>query len=174
MSVWTLWGIVIGVWGGLTVSHVSLMRLLGIRWPGRRATMIASASLLGMLIAGAWLIWHLASPAEVFLKLAAVCLFLAGMVGYAELRSLLSRGYSLRMLVDLLSRNGSSSLEGLKSSYGNGMGMEGLLNKRLNTLASLGLLQREGGIVGPLTLRGRLVAEITSSLRRLLRLTVPV
>jgi len=104
------------------------------------------------------------------LRVGAIFLYLAGCLVYIELRSLVARGYSLRILVDLLSSGGSASMERLKSGYGDGVGIQGMLAKRLGTLASLRLLRFQGNQVGPLTLLGKVFANASSGMRRLLRL----
>lgn len=104
------------------------------------------------------------------LKVSAVFLYIGGCVVYVELKSLLSRGYSLRILVDLLSSGGSTGIETLKLTYGDGVGVSGMLAKRLETLASLHLLYFQGRQVGPLTLLGRIFAVAGLRMRQLLRL----
>lgn len=104
------------------------------------------------------------------LKGGAVFLYLAGCVGCLAVQSLLSRGYSLRILRDLLERGGDASVDSLKSEYGGGLGVRGLIAKRLHTLASLQFLHFQGNQVGPLTPLGKVVATTTSRLREFLRL----
>ena len=108
-------------------------------------------------------------PLPLLLKLAATLFYLANCLIYVEVRLLVSRGYSLRMLVDLLGQGGSTTVEALKSNYGEGLGVEGLLDRRLNDLCRLGLVQLEGDQVGPLTPLGKIFSVVTSSMRRLLR-----
>jgi len=104
------------------------------------------------------------------LQIGAVFLYLAGCVGLMNVQSVLSRGYTLRILVDLLERGGRANVDSLKSGYGGGLGIGGLIAKRLHSLASLGLLHFQDNQVGPLTPLGKLLAEMTVRLRKLLRL----
>lgn len=106
------------------------------------------------------------------LKVGAVFLYLAGCLVYMELRSLVARGYSLRILIDLLTSGGSASMEKLKSGYGDGVGIQGMLAKRLGTLASLRLLRFQSDRVGPLTPLGKIFATASFGMRRLLRLEI--
>jgi len=104
------------------------------------------------------------------LKIGAVFLYLAGCLSYVEVHGLLSRGYSLRILVDLLDRREGASIDSLKAEYGGGLGVRGMVTKRLRTLADLRLLHFGDKQVGPLTPLGKVVAMTTSRLRELLRL----
>ena len=127
----------------------------------------------GLLGLGAWVeSLHRAGtfgrPLPASFRGAALLLYLTGCIVYGELLSLFSRGYSLRILVDLLSRGGSAGLEELKAGYGGGVGIQGLLARRLESLAHLRLLGFDGKRVGPLTVLGRIFATIGSSFRRLL------
>lgn len=159
--------------------HLGCLALGGAGWipnlPG------GTSIILGVLIAaGALGLWEAiesffgpagsAPSLPQSLKVGAVFLYLAGCLIYMELRSLVARGYSLRILVDLLSSGGSASMERLKSGYGDGVGIQGMLAKRLGTLASLRLLRFQGNHVGPLTLLGKIFATASSGMRRLLRL----
>ena len=112
----------------------------------------------------------LGRPLPVSFRVAALLLYLTGCLVYGELLSLCSRGYSLRILVDLLSRGGSANVEDLKAGYGGGIGIRGLLVRRLDSLARLRLLAFDGHRVGPLTAPGQLFAAIGASFRKALRL----
>lgn len=119
---------------------------------------------------------HAYGPSELLpvlpssLKGGAVFLYLAGCLSCLEVQSLLSRGYSLRILVDLLERGGDASVDTLKSEYGSGLGIRGLIVKRVHTLVSLRFLHFQDNQVGPLTPLGKVVAMTTSRLREFLRL----
>ena len=103
-------------------------------------------------------------------EMSALLLYLAGCIVYVEVRSLVSRGYSLRVLIDLLNQGGQASVAALKSDYGQGAGMEGLLRKRLNSMVRFHLVGMEGDQVGPLTPWGRILANMSKGIRMLLRL----
>ena len=154
---------------GLTVLHVGFLACTRpIRTP---TSWRASTALLAVLIpAGSWLVWTSLEPIPASLRVGAVCLFLAGCIVYLELRSLLSRGYSLRILLDLMGRGQGETLERLRSDYGNGVGVKGLLVRRLKTLARMRLVHLDGRRVGPLTPLGRVVAVAGSAFRRTLRM----
>jgi hypothetical protein len=104
------------------------------------------------------------------ITLGAIALYLAGIIVYVEFRALLSRGYSLRIVIDLLERDGCLGIQQLKGSYGGGLSLSGLIVKRLKSLADLGFLQFDGRKVGPLTPIGRACATIAVFARSLLRL----
>ena len=104
------------------------------------------------------------------LAIGAIGLYLSACITYIQIRSVLSRGYSLRILVDLLERGGSADLETLKTQYASGAGLSWMVNKRLRTLTSLHLVERRDDRVGPLTATGRALAMVSDALRRLLRL----
>lgn len=89
---------------------------------------------------------------------------------YVQAKSIFSRGYSIRILVDLKGLGGKCTLDQLKKSYGGGMGVEGLLSKRLRFVSALNLAQVAGNQYGPLSGRGRALAKLCKNLRRLLRL----
>lgn len=135
-------------------------------------------ALLGVMAgAGSLLLWRWMGSLEIsgemlppFLKSAAVGLYWAGCIGYVEILSLLSRGISFRVLIDLMEMNGAGEVEELKLCYGEGMGLKGLLQKRLDSLRRAGLVRCEGNRVGPLTPWGRLFSAATFRMRGLLRL----
>lgn len=154
---------------GLVLLHVGFLACTRpIRTP---TSWRASAALLAVSIAtGSWLVWAGLKPIPASLRIGAVCLFLAGCVVYLELRSLLSRGYSLRILVDVLCHPEGTSLARLQDGYGNGVGLRGLLTRRIMTLSRLHLVRFDGQRVGPLTGLGVLCAILTAGMRQLLRL----
>lgn len=154
---------------GLVLLHVGFLACTRpIRTP---ASWRASAAVLAVSIpAGSWLVWAGLERIPASLRVGAVCLFLAGCLVYLELRSVLSRGYSLRILLDLAGTDQGDTLERLRSDYGNGVGVRGLLVRRLQTLGRLRLLHLDGRQVGPLTPLGRVVAVAGAALRGALRM----
>ncbi len=96
--------------------------------------------------------------------------YLAGVICYIEMVSLLSRGYSQRILVDVVSCGGTAGIKHLKANYSDGMGISGILTKRLNSLKELHFLSFDGVRVGPLTLLGKVTGICGSWVRGLLRL----
>lgn len=109
-------------------------------------------------------------PLSADFKASVILLYVTSCLIYVEIKSLLSRGFSLRILVDLLDAGGQASVEKLKSDYGGGIGVRGLIMKRLRTLADLGLLQLGGDEAGPLSPLGRAAALVSHRLRQWLRL----
>ena len=122
------------------------------------------------MAAGGWLVWTDLERVSASLRVGAVCLFAAGSITYLELRSLLSRGYSLRILLDLMDQEQGKTVERLRSEYGNGMGMTGLLLRRVQTLARLRLVHVDGHRVGPLTPLGKAMATTGFALRQVVRM----
>lgn len=138
-----------------------------------------SLSLILLIIVGGLGLWRLLDPgigatftrcSPPFLRFSAISLYLSGCLIYFEVQSLLSRGYSLRILVDLLDSGGSARLEDLKADYGGGMGIRGILGKRLRGLARLRLVRFEEERVGPLTSLGMAFAMVGSRIRQVLNL----
>ncbi len=104
------------------------------------------------------------------LQSSSVLLYLSFCIVHAELTSLLSRGYSLRILYDLRTSGEGMTLQAAKEAYGGGVGVRGLLKKRLRTLHGLGLLSMENDTVGPLTALGSLAGRFGTGMRAALRL----
>lgn len=170
---------VVLILAGIIALHLgfkAVMRLT--RIPNlSRLSLLILAAFAAIGIVGLWKV--MASPfgsmeaaqvLPVFLKVGAVLFYLAGFIVYLELQSLLSRGYSLRILVDLLNNGGKARLDSLKELYGGGVGVRGLLAKRLKALVSLRLISLQGNKVESLTPLGKILAIIGSFMRRLLQL----
>jgi hypothetical protein len=92
-------------------------------------------------------------------------LYISGCLIYIQLRSLLSRGYSLRILIDLRRSGGQAELATLKSIYGGGMGVSGLISKRLRSLSDFGVVSFQENRLGPLTTTGKIMAWVGLRLR---------
>ncbi|MBI2870542.1 MAG: hypothetical protein HYY14_02400 [Candidatus Omnitrophica bacterium] len=169
----------------LTLSALAALHVKALAWALGSDKPIAyrtAAFLEGsMLVAGPWFLWGLLGlfsdgravgiRIPLHLRVGSIFLYGAGCLVYVELRSLLSRGYSFRILLDLLKSGGELAKKDLIVRYGNGRGLRGLLAKRLGSLARLGLLRMEGPRAGSLTPIGRGAAGIGWAMRRLLRLT---
>ena len=104
------------------------------------------------------------------LQFSAVLLYLSLCIVHAELTSLLSRGYSLRILYDLRANDEGLTLEAAKAGYGGGVGVRGLLKKRIRTLRGLGFLAFDDKTVGPLTVLGSMAGRLGLGMRAILRL----
>ncbi len=63
------------------------------------------------------------------------------LLGYMELFSMVCRGFSLRIMVDI-DRHGRMTLQQIKDGYG-GRGVQWMFAKRLETLTSLGLINAD-------------------------------
>lgn len=163
----------------IAVQVCSHALLLSVR-RRRSVAVVDLAVQIGTVVGGAVGLWLLLEHIHArtallpslpsFFKVSVVLLYLAGCLVYAEIGALVTRGYSLRILVDLLERGDAVDIARLKAEYGGGMGIRGLLIKRLNHMGGLGLIHVEGDRVGPLTSSGRFLTEAGASLRRLLRL----
>lgn len=89
---------------------------------------------------------------------------------YTQCKSLFSRGYSIRILADLGKEGASASIESLKSNYGKGLGISGMITKRFGSMSALHLLNLSGTHVGPLTAGGTYLAVLGFRIRQILRL----
>ena len=171
----------------LIVAVVAVLLALGIAlyaaglalnrlFVGNRTGIAATALLVIPVGVGPVVLWHVLDgriPTDSILaplKIGAMCLYLAGCVAFIESLSLFSRGYSLRILIDLLGRQGQADLLDLKAGYGNGLGLDGMLAKRVTTLARFRLIRFNTGRKGFLTGPGRICAQAVASWRRLLKL----
>ena len=161
-------GIVVMTFAGFLVLHVALLAIAQRQAAGWMTT--ASLVFALMVLGGPVIVWRALAASSGMIRIGSVAWLLALIVGYGELRSLLSRGYSLRILLDLLGHQGAAPMQRMKHVYGGGMGIEGMLAKRLGTLATLKLLAVRDGRVGPLTPLGARCAAATSGMRRFLRL----
>lgn len=155
---------VLMVWGCTVALHIGYLRMTRAMSAVGSAVVMALAVAGGSAAIGFRLAWVPAS-----LRAGAVCLYLAGCLGYLELRSLLSRGYSLRILLDVSRQGEPARFEQLAVLYGDGRGLRGMLQRRLSTLARLRLAAFDGLQAGPLTPVGRVVGAAVSGMRRVLR-----
>jgi hypothetical protein len=170
-GLYVLIGYVLATWVALIAVDLVTLACTRAGILRSNATM-ASMIVLGLVAAGmiAIILQTGKLSLDVITHVAGVCLFLALSIVYIEARSLLSRGYSLRILADLSKAGGHASVAQLKSSYGDGKGLSGLIAKRLETLASFKLLLLERDQAGPLTALGKTLALIGLAWRKTLRL----
>lgn len=160
---------------GVVTAHVVVLRVRG--WKTGAGSSLFEAAVFGVLaFIGSCGVWMLVGSVVAdersprLFRMGAAALYVAGLIVYLEIRSLLSRGYSLRILVDLRRVGGTCTVESLKSTYGGGKGIEGLLRKRIASLERLRLLRADPEEIGPVTAPGRLCAITAVWVRRLLRL----
>lgn len=112
-----------------------------------------------------WCLWMQDNQFESHPIFVAGLIFLsAGQLFYWDVRSLLSRGYSARILVDLYDAGGQVSSTNLKNHYAGGKGISGLLDKRMSQLRSAMLLKHSSS---KLTWFGSGLARLGRTWRRL-------
>ena len=160
-------GAALAAWLLVAVAHIGSLCLAQ---GARRHDVLSAAVFVGGGVVGAIGVWVVASSVPAPLRLGAVCLYVAGLVGYVELRSLLSRGYSLRMLRELRGQEAGWSVAQLQERYAGGRGLPGLLRRRLESIERLGLLTQQADRVGPLTPLGRVGTRLAAGWRGLLRM----
>ena len=100
-------------------------------------------------------------------RIAAFSFYFSGAVGYFQCKSFFSRGYTIRILVDLLERGKPDTVQHMKDNYG-GVGIGGMIVKRFKSMESLRLLKMSGDQVGPTTPLGYLIAVAAKKYRDLL------
>lgn len=167
----TMTGAITAVLAAVVAAHTVAVRMIG----GRTRPLIETITLALLVASGGAMIWFEVGRRTIggqpwLLQVGGLALYAAGLVVYVEIRSLLSRGYSIRILVDLLRAGGTSTIESLKSGYGGGKGLDGLLRKRIASLQRLHLVYADSKQIGPMTWPGRLCAVAVVSMRRILRL----
>jgi len=97
-------------------------------------------------------------------------IFLLGFffIGYFEFQSLISRGYSLRILSDLFSINKPMTAQQIAANYGGGRGLKWFLDKRLRGLKYFGLIKEERGKIRLTNHAGKIVSIILSYSKKIL------
>lgn len=88
-------------------------------------------------------------------------------LGYLEFFSMLCRGFSLQLLVDVYVK-GAASKEDIIAHYG-GKGIDWMFTKRIATMQSLGFVAWDGATL-TLRSRGALVGRIGLFVKRVLRM----
>lgn len=98
-------------------------------------------------------------------------LYAAGFFGVIlQLYNLADRGFSLRMLIDLLeSEHGALNLDGVMQGYSNGKGVAWMYQKRIDGMIINELITINGGLAS-ITNKGETVAEMFRRLRILTNL----
>lgn len=93
--------------------------------------------------------------------------------GILQLYNLADRGFSLRILVDILeSRHGTMDVDGIMAGYSAGRGIVWMYDKRVQGMVSTGLVCIEGDRL-ILTDKGRRAADVFRRLRDLARTPSP-
>lgn len=78
-------------------------------------------------------------------------------VGFGLIWGVMTRGYTIAMLIEFHRAGGPLTEEALAAAYSGGRGLSWLFDKRLGGIHRLGLIVRDGGNV-ELTPAGRIVA----------------
>ena len=99
-----------------------------------------------------------------------IFLYFAGFFGgLLQLYNLSDRGFSLRILIDILeSKTTSLSLKNIMQYYGGGKGMGWMYQKRIDGMTSSGLVQIQGERL-ILTTKGRRAANLFLNLQKFYR-----
>ncbi len=90
-------------------------------------------------------------------------------LGYAEAFSMLCRGFSLRIMMDV-HIHGSLTLTGIIGKYGGGMGAEGLLMKRIRTMEKMGLVEIDGETLKAKGMRARFAGRMGLLVKNVLKM----
>ena len=149
------------------ILHVILCRVLGskssVRW------MFVSFAINGAVLCVIWYRLTDDLPFDLgdWITLLAATGFL--FLGYMEAFSMLCRGFSLGILVELDQRPGQT-IDQLISGYGNGAGVEGLMQKRLLSLQKLGLISVDGSKLSLNSGAGQLISQVTWIYKSVLKL----
>lgn len=89
--------------------------------------------------------------------------------GLLQLYNLADRGFSLRILIDILeSKTSSLSLKDIMQSYGGGQGIGWMYQKRIDGMTDSGLVQAQGERL-ILTTKGRRAANLFLKLQKFYR-----
>lgn len=149
----------------LPAAHILLVRACKNREAGLGRLLAAAVVYLGTLLAGwAWI------PAADFAD-GVAALSLAGFLFlvYAEAYSMLCRGFSLRLVVDVHAR-GNLTFEKLLRDYADGRGASWLMEKRLQGLARGGLVHLDAESISIRTAKGRWAGRLGAWMKRVLRM----
>lgn len=101
--------------------------------------------------------------------LASVSLIIFFSLGYMEFFSMVCRGFSLRIMTDIY-LNKSITKESLINAYADGKGIKWMLEKRLNSIHQLGLINFDGKNLLLVYPRGYIFAYLTILLQKILNI----
>ena len=90
-------------------------------------------------------------------------------LGYAEAFSMLCRGFSLRIIMDV-HIHGPLTLPGIIGKYGGGMGAEGLVMKRIRTMEKMGLVAMDGETLKAKGARARFAGRMGLLVKNILKM----
>jgi hypothetical protein len=77
--------------------------------------------------------------------LTSLFIYLGFLLGYLEFFSLINRGYSLSIMMDIFRRNTPPNAKELEHEYAGGQGLRWMLTKRVNGLTALKLVREKNG-----------------------------
>ncbi len=150
----------------LPTAHILLVRASKNREAGLGRLLAAAAVYLGVLLLAGWAWIPAAGLAD-----GVAALSLAGFLFlvYAEAYSMLCRGFSLRLVVDVHVR-GNLTFEELLRDYAGGRGASWLMGKRLQGLERAGLVHLDAATVSIRTAKGRWAGRLGAWMKRVLRM----
>jgi len=90
-------------------------------------------------------------------------------LGYAEVFSMVCRGFSLRILIDIF-LNGPFTMDQVVSNYGEGRGVDWMMKKRISGIESMGLVKWEEGRLTIASVLALLLGKLGLCFKRILRL----
>ena len=90
-------------------------------------------------------------------------------LGYAEAFSMVCRGFSLRILIDIF-LNGPFTMDQVVSNYGEGRGVDWMMKKRITGIESMGLVKWEEGRLTIASSRALLLGKLGLCFKRILKL----
>lgn len=90
-------------------------------------------------------------------------------LGYAEVFSMVCRGFSLRIMVDVF-LNGPFTMDQVISNYSEGKGVDWLMKKRISGIESLDLVKWENAYLTMSSNRGFLIGNLGLWFKRTLKL----
>jgi hypothetical protein len=126
-----------------------LCLLLVTRWrpiSGRNALQFVLSFVMTVLL---WCLWQAFSPAIAAggeIAAAVMVLAAAGLL-YLEIWGLMSRGYTLSMLLTLLDAGKPLDEAGIARSYRGGDGLSWIMRHRVDALVAAGILVRRGDLI---------------------------
>ena len=90
-------------------------------------------------------------------------------LGYAEVFSMVCRGFSLRILIDIF-LNGPFTMNQVVSNYGEGRGVDWMIKKRISGIESMGLVKWEDSRLTIASSRARLLGRLGLWFKGILKL----
>jgi len=149
----------------LPVFHVLLVRGFRLRH-GLRSLGLSCVLYLLAVIATWYAVGLRFEPEALTGGLATIAFFA---LGYGQVYSNVCRGFSFHM-VAAIRQHGALSLEGIYEEYGNGKGVDWLLQNRIDGLVSGGFVRRENGALVLAGWKGKALGRLSNLVKDLLKL----